>query len=46
MIVFIDESGDAGFKTRQGSSRSFIIALIIFDNEFDAEVTDKIIDDF
>ncbi len=37
MIVFIDESGDPGFKTAKGSSPHFVIALIIFDEELDAE---------
>ena len=39
MIVFIDESGDAGFKIGKGSSSFFIISLIIFDEELDAEET-------
>jgi len=39
MIVFLDESGDAGFKLGQGSSTYFIIALVIFDNFEDAEST-------
>ncbi len=39
MIVFIDESGDPGFKTAKGSTRHFVVALVIFDNELDAEET-------
>ncbi len=39
MLVFIDESGDAGFKTTAGSSKFFVIALIIFDDDLDAEET-------
>jgi len=39
MIVFIDESGDPGFKITKGSSSVFVIALIIFDDELDAEET-------
>jgi len=39
MLVFIDESGDAGFKLNKGSSPVFVIALIIFDDELDAEET-------
>lgn len=39
MIIFIDESGDAGFKTSKGSSKSFVIALIIFNDELYAEET-------
>lgn len=46
MIIFIDESGDAGFKVIKGSSESFVIVLVIFDNEIDAETTAKTIDDF
>lgn len=37
MIIFLDESGDAGFKLGQGSSRFFIISLVIFDSYEDAE---------
>lgn len=39
MIVFIDESGDAGFKIGKGSSTFFVISLIIFDDELEAEET-------
>ena len=39
MIIFINESGDPGFKTQKGSSLHFVIALIIFDDELDAEET-------
>lgn len=37
-IVFIDESGDPGFKTN--SSQNFAFALIIFENGEDAEETE------
>jgi hypothetical protein len=37
MLVFIDESGDAGFRMKKGSSKTFVIALVIFDDELDAE---------
>ena len=43
MIVFLDESGDAGFKLGQGSSTYFVIALVIFDSFDDAEATAKVI---
>lgn len=34
MLVFIDESGDAGFKFEKGSSTHFVVTLILFtDNE-------------
>lgn len=39
MIIFIDESGDAGFKIAKGSSRNFVVVLIIFEDELDAEET-------
>ncbi len=39
MLVFIDDSGDAGFKIDKGSSRFFIISLVIFDDELEAEKT-------
>lgn len=39
MLVFIDDSGDPGFKTDKGSSRFFIIALVIFDDDLEAERT-------
>ena len=37
MLVFIDDSGDPGFKFDKGSSAIFVIALIIFDDELEAE---------
>lgn len=37
MLVFIDDSGDPGFKFNKGSSRHFVIACIIFDDNLDAE---------
>lgn len=37
MLVFIDDAGDAGFKFDKGSSRHFVIACIIFDDNKDAE---------
>lgn len=43
MIVFIDESGDPGFKTQKGSSSHFVIALIIFQEELTAEETALVI---
>ena len=39
MLVFIDESGDAGFKLGKGSSDVFVVALVIFDDNLDAEET-------
>lgn len=37
MLVFIDDSGDPGFKLQKGSSLCFVIALVIFDDPLDAE---------
>src|SRR3990167_6551638 len=39
MLVFIDDSGDPGFKLDSGSSRYFVIACVIFDDNLDAEET-------
>ncbi len=39
MIIFIDDSGDPGFRIAKGSSQVFIIALIIFYDDLEAEKT-------
>ena len=39
MLVFVDESGDAGFKLQTGSSDFFVMALVIFDDNLEAEKT-------
>lgn len=39
MLVFIDDSGDPGFKLESGSSLFFIVSLVIFDDELEAEKT-------
>ncbi|MBI4004563.1 DUF3800 domain-containing protein [Candidatus Roizmanbacteria bacterium] len=39
MLIFIDDSGDPGFKLAKGSSAVFVIALIIFDDNLIAEET-------
>ncbi len=39
MLVFIDDSGDPGFKLKRGSSKFFVISLVIFDDELEAEKT-------
>jgi len=39
MLVFIDESGDAGFKIGSGSSEFFVLVTVIFDDELIAEKT-------
>ena len=38
-LIFIDDSGDPGFKLRHGSSQLFVIACIIFDSPISAEYT-------
>lgn len=37
MLVFIDDSGDPGFKISKGSSSHFVITCVIFDDELVAE---------
>ena len=37
MQVFIDESGDAGFKFNRGSSEVFVISAVIFDDSLEIE---------
>jgi hypothetical protein len=37
MLVFIDDSGDTGFKFELSSSRFFVISLLIFDDNLEAE---------
>lgn len=39
MLVFIDDSGDPGFKVEKGSSRIFVIAMVIFKDNLEAEKT-------
>jgi hypothetical protein len=39
MLVFIDNSGDPGFKIAKGSSEIFVISLVIFDDDLEAEKT-------
>lgn len=33
MLVFIDESGDAGFKFGKGSTQLFVVGMVIFESE-------------
>lgn len=39
MLIFVDESGDTGFKFEKGSSRYFVVVLVIFEDNLDAEET-------
>ena len=43
MLVFIDESGDPGFKVERGSSPIFAAAMVIFNNGADAATTETVI---
>lgn len=44
MLVFIDESGDPGFKINSGSSKYFTIGMVIFEDNEEACGCDKKID--
>ncbi len=37
MLIYIDESGDAGFKTNQGSSKCLVVCLVCFNSQALAE---------
>lgn len=39
MLIFIDDSGDPGFKIEKGSSPVLVIVCVIFDDELEAEKT-------
>lgn len=39
MLIFADDSGDPGFRLDKGSSPVFVIALVIFDDNLEAERT-------
>jgi hypothetical protein len=39
MLVFIDDSGDPGFKLDKGSSKYFVICCVIFTDNLEAEKT-------
>lgn len=39
MIIFIDDSGDPGFKIDKGASEYFVIACVIFPDDLEAEKT-------
>jgi hypothetical protein len=41
MLVFIDESGDPGFKLDSGSSPVFVAAMVIFADRNAARATDR-----
>ena len=41
MLVFVDESGDTGFKLGHGSSEIMTVSLVIFDDESIAQEVDN-----
>ena len=41
MQVFIDESGDSGFKFEKCSSRFFTVAMVVFNDSDEAEACDQ-----
>jgi hypothetical protein len=41
MLIFIDESGDPGLKLKQGASKFFSVALVIFEDHEEALACDK-----
>lgn len=41
MLVFIDESGDTGRKVNQGSSKFFVISLVLFEDNDEALACDQ-----
>ncbi len=36
-LIFVDDSGDPGFKIKNGASRMFVIACVVFDSLYTAE---------
>jgi Protein of unknown function (DUF3800) len=44
MLVFIDESGDPGFRLEKGSSAVFVAALVVFRDHAQARATDAAIE--
>lgn len=45
MLIFIDDSGDPGFRIEKGSSTHFVIAMVIFNDPLEAEKTSVAIKD-
>jgi hypothetical protein len=41
MLVFIDESGDPGLKAEKGSSKFFIVSLVVFEDYQEASACDQ-----
>lgn len=45
MLVFVDESGDSGMKSKQGSSSLFVMSAVLFEENDEAEACDKKIEE-
>ena len=45
MLIFIDDSGDPGFRIEKGSSTHFVIAMVVFEDPLEAEKTSVAIKD-
>jgi hypothetical protein len=43
MLVFIDESGDPGFKVARGSSPVFVAAMVMFNGREQATDAEKVV---
>jgi len=41
MLIFIDESGDTGRKINRGSSRYFLVSIVLFSENEEAESCDR-----
>lgn len=46
MLVYIDDSGDPGFKLEKNSSSHFVIAMVLFSDALEAEKTAVAIKEF
>lgn len=44
MLVFIDESGDPGFKVDKGATPIFVAAMVIFNSDEEARRTQEVIE--
>jgi hypothetical protein len=44
MLVFLDESGDTGWKQNTGSSANFVVSLVLFNSNDEAGACDRSID--
>lgn len=41
MLVFVDESGDTGLAIDKGSSKYFVVSLVLFEDNEEAEAADQ-----